>query len=125
MSTNGMDNCPLTTQASGSLRLDANLGPAAAESLRLNLLNAIQAGAAGGNNSASVRLDAVNVEQLSTASLQVLLSAARQLQTEGRQLVLESPSPQLLEWVRLSGAPQALLGFGSNRIGRGSGGCHV
>ena len=83
-------------------RLDSNLGPAAAEPLRLALLDALGAAEQSGFTGPA-RLDAGEVEQIGTASLQVLLAAARQLQSNGSQLILDRPSAPLREWARMAG----------------------
>ena len=88
-------------------RLDSNLGPAAAEPLRLALLDALGAAAQSGFTGLA-RLDASAVEQVGTATLQVLLAAARQLQSNGSQLTLDRPSASLREWARVAGASRLI-----------------
>jgi anti-anti-sigma regulatory factor len=83
----------------GLLTLESNLGHGGAEALRKSLLEALTAQGAA----RTVRLNAEAVEQLGTASLQVLLAAAAMLKKQGRGFILERPSPGLCEWARLAG----------------------
>jgi anti-anti-sigma regulatory factor len=122
-----MNECDSAAESSRSTTpcpaiLDSNLGSARAESLRLEMIEAIASHPSEAAASV-VRIASGPVEELSMASLQVLLAAAGQLHRQGRRLVLTGPSPRLCEWVRLAGVAWLIEGGGSLdglRDGRGA-----
>lgn len=56
----------------------------------------------------SVTVDLSQLDYLSSAGLRVLLLAARAARSRGGSLVLESPKPQILEVLRISGFDRIL-----------------
>ncbi len=80
---------PVVAESEVRVPLVADLDLFAAESLRDALCEAIDHGK-------RLVLDGSRVERLSTACIQVLLSAARTIERDGREMRLEDPSPALI-----------------------------